>query len=78
MYLVKDTQQGATDRYGRTLAYVYRAPDGLFVNAEIIRQGYGYAYTRYPFKYLEEFREVQKFAEKAGKGLWGEKVKEKK
>jgi micrococcal nuclease len=36
------------DKYGRLLAYVYRAPDGLFVNAEIIRQGYGHAHTKYP------------------------------
>ncbi len=27
-----------TDKYGRTLAFMYRAPDGLFVHAEIIRQ----------------------------------------
>src|SRR3954467_6321127 len=25
------------DRYGRTLAYVYREADGLFVNAELVR-----------------------------------------
>src|SRR3989338_441720 len=34
------------DRYGRTLAYVY-LEDGTFLNAEIIRQGYGFAYTRF-------------------------------
>ncbi|GIU89333.1 MAG: hypothetical protein KatS3mg010_0432 [Acidimicrobiia bacterium] len=28
------------DRYGRLLAYVYRADDGLFVNAELVEQGY--------------------------------------
>ena len=28
------------DVYDRTLAYVYRLPDGLFVNAELVRQGY--------------------------------------
>ena len=27
------------DRYGRLLAYVFRAPDGMFVNLEIVRQG---------------------------------------
>ncbi len=27
------------DRYGRLLAYVYRRPDGLFVNAELVRRG---------------------------------------
>jgi micrococcal nuclease len=28
------------DRYGRLLAYVYRAGDGLFVNAALVREGY--------------------------------------
>ena len=41
------------DKYGRLLAYVYRAPDGLFVNLEIVRQGYGRVYTREKFKQIE-------------------------
>ena len=40
------------DRYQRTLAYVH-LEDGTFLNAEIIRQGYGHAYTRFPFRYAE-------------------------
>jgi len=70
VYLVIDPQQGKTDRYGRTLAYIYRAPEGLFVNAEIIRQGYGHAYTQYPFEYIEEFRQLEQLARQAQKGLW--------
>jgi micrococcal nuclease len=70
IYVVVDPQQRKTDRYGRSLAYVYRAPDGLFVNAEIIRQGYGHAYTTYPFKYMEEFRQIERFARQSQKGLW--------
>ncbi|MCZ6752535.1 MAG: thermonuclease family protein, partial [Acidobacteria bacterium] len=46
--------QDRKDRFGRTLAYVY-LEDGTFLNAEIVRQGYGHAYTQFPFKYLEEF-----------------------
>ena len=57
------------DRYGRTLAYVY-LPDGTLLNAEIIRQGYGYVYARYPFKFLELFREYEREARAAGRGLW--------
>ncbi len=57
------------DKYGRTLAYVY-LEDGTFLNAEIIRQGYGFAYTRFPFKYLEEFRKLEREAREAGRGLW--------
>lgn len=58
------------DKYGRTLAYVY-LEDGTFLNAEIIRQGYGFAYTRFPFKYLEEFRKLEQEARETGRGLWG-------
>jgi endonuclease YncB( thermonuclease family) len=70
VYLLSERSHEKTDRYGRTLAYVYRAPDGLFVNAEIIRQGYGHAYTRFPFKYMKQFRQLEQFAGNAGKGLW--------
>ena len=70
VYLINESQTEELDRYGRTLAYVYRAPDGLFVNAEIIRQGYGHAYTWFSFKYMKQFRQFEQFARKAEKGLW--------
>ena len=57
------------DRHGRTLAYVF-LKDGTFVNAEIVRQGYGFAYTRFPFRYLEEFRVYEQEARAARRGLW--------
>jgi micrococcal nuclease len=59
------------DKYGRTLAYV-RLEDGTFVNLEIVRRGYGFAYTRYPFRYLDEFRAAERAARKSGAGLWAE------
>jgi micrococcal nuclease len=55
------------DRYGRLLAYVYLL-DGTFLNAEIIKQGYGFAYTKYPFKYLDEFREYEREARENKRG----------
>jgi micrococcal nuclease len=57
------------DKYGRLLAYVYLM-DGTFLNAEIIKQGYGFAYTHFPFKYLEEFRRFEREARENGRGLW--------
>ncbi|MGH7772895.1 MAG: thermonuclease family protein [Candidatus Binatia bacterium] len=60
---------GHRDRYGRTLGYVY-LENGTFLNAEIIRQGYGHAYTQFPFRYLEEFRLLQRQARQRGLGLW--------
>jgi micrococcal nuclease len=57
------------DKYKRLLAYVY-VDDGTFLNAEIIKQGYGFAYTRFPFKYLEEFRQYETKARENMNGLW--------
>ena len=62
-------EQQRRDEYGRLLAYVYLL-NGTFLNAEIIRQGYGYTYTKFPFKYLEEFRHYEKKAKNNKRGLW--------
>jgi endonuclease YncB( thermonuclease family) len=64
--------QQRQDKYGRTLAYVY-LENGTFVNAEIIRQGYGFVYTRFPFKFSEQFRQLEREARDAKQGLWGAK-----
>jgi len=57
------------DRYKRLLAYIF-LEDGTFVNAEILKQGYGFAYTKYPFEYMDEFREYEREARASGVGLW--------
>jgi len=72
VWLVDDPQGDTIDKYGRKLAHVYRAPDGLWVNLELIRQGYGFAYTVFPFKYMEEFRAAEREAREARRGLWGD------
>jgi len=41
--------QNKADKYGRLLGYVF-LEDGTFFNAELIKQGYAYAYTKYPFR----------------------------
>ena len=69
VYLRYDVER--TDQYSRLLAYLYRVPDGLFVNLEIVRQGYGHAYTQFPFKHMELFRYYGNRARTAGKGLYG-------
>jgi micrococcal nuclease len=57
------------DRYGRTLAYVY-FDDGMMLNAELIRRGYAHAYTRFPFRYAVEFRQLERIARSQAVGLW--------
>jgi len=71
--LEDDWQQ--RDKYDRLLAYVYLM-DGTFLNAEIIKQGYGHASTQLPFKYLE-FRQYEKEAMEAKRVLWADEVKPK-
>ena len=51
--------------------FVGTEPDGTFLNAEIIKQGYGFAYTRFPFKYMDEFRRYEREAREKHRGLWG-------
>jgi micrococcal nuclease len=58
------------DKYGRLLAYLYRVPDGLFVNLEIVRQGYGHVYTGFPFRHMDLFKYYEARARDIGKGLW--------
>jgi micrococcal nuclease len=62
--------QDRTDRHGRTLAYAYSQPENLLLNAEIIRQGYGFAYTQFPFRMMEQFRALEREAREAARGLW--------
>jgi endonuclease YncB( thermonuclease family) len=77
---VNKTQE--TDKYGRLLRYVWKYPandEGIydhpasgafFVNAELIKQGYGFAYTRFPFQFMENFRAYEKYARANNRGLW--------
>ena len=57
------------DRVDRTLAY-FDPPDGTLLNAEIVKQGYGHAYTQLPFRYLRQFQGYKREAREASLGLW--------
>ncbi len=62
--------QNHLDRYGRLLAYVYTADDGTHVNAEIIRQGYGFSFVKYPCMYTDHFSALEREARARKVGLW--------
>lgn len=68
--LEKDPTQGELDKYGRTLAYIYRE-DGLFYNKYMIERGYAHEYTYdTPYQYQAEFKAAQKSAQENLRGLW--------
>jgi endonuclease YncB( thermonuclease family) len=60
------------DRYGRLLAFAYRQ-DGALINRMIIREGFGFAYLKYPFDSLmmEQFANEERDARENMRGLWG-------
>ena len=67
--LVGDVE--ARDVFDRTLAYAYRLPDGLFVNADLIRQGYARPLTIPPnVAHTDELVALAEQAREAGRGLW--------
>ncbi len=58
------------DKYGRLLGYAY-LPDGTFVNAEIVKQGYASLMTYPPnVKYADLFLELYQEARENKRGLW--------
>ncbi len=70
VYVVFDEQAGEQDAEGRYAAYLYRAPDGLCVNAEIIRQGWALVDTSYVFGQQQSYAFYEQKACKAAKGFW--------
>jgi len=59
-----------TDRFGRTLAYVY-LEDGTFVNAELLKQGYAMVLTVPPnVRFADDFVNLQAEARNNERGLW--------
>jgi micrococcal nuclease len=65
--LTYDTEQ--RDRFGRLLAYVHR--DELFVNAELIRQGYGKPLEIAPnVAHAAQLRRLARTARRERRGLW--------
>lgn len=65
-----ELDQDPTDRYDRKLAYVYRASDSLFINADLLSQGYALPLTITPnIKYKDRFAALAVQAEANNLGL---------
>ncbi|MDG2027205.1 MAG: thermonuclease family protein [Acidimicrobiales bacterium] len=62
----------ARDQYDRLLAYVVRSSDDLFVNLDLLEQGYAGVLIYDPNDHYESpFRAAERTAAAAGVGLWG-------
>ncbi len=62
------------DKYGRLLRYAYLQDKPFapvtFVNASMISSGYAYAYTRFDFRFKEQFKQYALNAKAHDRGLW--------
>lgn len=69
VYVVRDIE--SRDRYGRLLAYLYRAADNLFINNDLVLNGWARPYPYPPNTTLETtFSESAHHAETHRLGLW--------
>ena len=70
VYVVYDSQLEEQDEDGNYIAYLHRAPDGLPINLEVIRQGLGVTDDSYSFEEKSTFHYYQNRARKVEKGVW--------
>ena len=70
VWLEYDEVAGETDKYDRTLAYVWLTPDQM-LNEELVREGYAEERTYVEgYRYEQRFRAAEDAAQAAGAGLW--------
>ena len=66
-----DPNSTETDRYGRTLAWVW--VDGSLLQKQLVSQGYAEVkYEQDNYKYVDELRQSQQQAQQNQLGLWGQ------
>jgi micrococcal nuclease len=68
--LISDSSVSDRDKYGRLLRYVF-LPDGEFINADLVKNGYAFNYAYENFQYLNYFNGLEKQAKESRLGLWG-------
>lgn len=69
VFIERDTV--GRDDFGRVLGYLYRADDGIFVNYEIMRQGYAQPLSIPPNDtFADLFTDAARAAETDDVGLW--------
>lgn len=71
VYVDREEGWPEKDASGRVWAYLYRAPDGLLINLELVRRGYARIGAAQPYQLDDAMRYYQQRARAARKGIWG-------
>ncbi|MBN1345999.1 MAG: hypothetical protein JXQ73_25150 [Phycisphaerae bacterium] len=69
VYMFPATEEDERRTDSALCRYVYRVPDGLFINAELIRQGHGLVDDTRHF-YDDQFHKLEAFARSRRTGQW--------
>ena len=70
VWLEYDEVTGETDKYDRTLAYVWLTPDTM-LNEELVREGFAEERTyQEGYRYQDRLRAGEQVAQAAGAGQW--------
>ena len=72
--VVLETQHKAANAENLDTVKLFRIPDGLYVNLEMVRQGYAKLSSAGLGKELNLFRTYQERARLIGKGIWSESL----
>lgn len=68
--LLVDSSQGDKDKYGRLLRYIYIGSTDI--GAQMIEEGYAFAYLKYPVAKTEPYKALENQARENLRGLWSE------
>lgn len=68
--LIVDKTQDDKDKYGRLLRYVFIKDTDI--GAKMIKDGYAFAYTKYPVSKMDQYVSFEKFARENKLGLWSD------
>lgn len=69
IHIERDSE--ARDTYDRLLVYLYRDSDNMFINLELVLQGYAHVLTIEPnLAYMEKFVAASRDAHANNRGLW--------
>lgn len=71
VHLLPDPMEQNRDKYDRLLRYVY-LPDGTCLNEKLVREGYAFAYERFPTTRTGRLKQLEAFARQHKMGLWGD------
>jgi endonuclease YncB( thermonuclease family) len=72
VYLLPDPKAPNRGKYNRLLRYIF-LPNGEFVNAELIRDGYAFKYIYQPIQFMDYFNFLEQEARENRLGLWSGK-----